>query len=71
VCRGITKGEAYTPKRTQVQDLTKKRNVWGIKDILTSSPGIVQFLESICTPTPWVSTPDLPPTMEQNLTGLL
>lgn len=38
------RAEAHTPKRFKFQDLTKKRNVWGIKDILTPTPGLMQFL---------------------------
>lgn len=42
---GITKEQKHTLRRGfKFQDLTEKRNVWGIKDILTHSPGNIQFL---------------------------
>lgn len=77
VCRGITKEQKHTLRRGfKFQDLTEKRNVWGIKNILIPTPGIIQFLWitgfKYCNynPTPWVSTPDLPSTVAQTLASL-
>lgn len=73
VCRGITKEQKHTLRRGfKFQDLTKKRNVWGIKDILTPSSGIIQFLwitwfKFYLHSHPLGPTPDLPPTVTQTL----